>query len=142
MNYSVILCGKYFETFDTIVKLLITSGEESDYQVKTYSYMPNNLKAPLMIETKLIGSLKNEFESIVVDFDNIVLNTNKDSIYLSADSLDIKYNFSATHYWHLFGNLFNKIQDISPAFVTGYLLEKDMKEELSIFRQYLSSNNI
>jgi hypothetical protein len=119
MNYDIRLCGKYFDEFDTIVKLLITSAEESDYQVKTYSYMPNNIKAPLILKVKLIGSLKKSYESIIVDFDRLVLSYPEDSIYLSPESIEINQNNSSVHYWHLFGQLFSKIQDMSPAFVTG-----------------------
>lgn len=138
MNYEIFMTGAHFDTFDIIVKLFIHSSNESDYKVKCFSSAPDNFKSSMRLKIKLTGSLKNQAEYIMVDFDHMVVDVPEECFYLSPDKLDVEYSANASHYWHLLGALISKLQDVSPAYITGYLLENEMEKELAVFRKYLS----
>lgn len=138
MNYDVLLVGNHFPNFDRVVKLFMQSAYESDYKVRTYSYIPENICSSLRLRIFLKGSLKNSAEQFLIDFDQKVLEIPSDMTWLSPKSLGISVQSDGSHYWNLLGHLVTQVQDLTPAYITGYLLEQQMDVEAALFRQYLS----
>jgi|Wag4MinimDraft_11_1082651.scaffolds.fasta_scaffold05023_2 hypothetical protein len=136
MNYHLYLFGIHRETFDIIAKLLIQTFRESDYFLKTFSKIPENYYSPLSLRLSVTGSKKEEYEKIVLDFDNVVALNDGTFEIISPKSLEISYSPDASHYWGVAGKLFAMINDISPAFISGYLLSAKLKNEIELFRKY------
>ncbi len=132
MNYNLYFVGLNYKLFDEILKLLILSARESDYIVENHSCAPENLKSPKRVLLKLNGSLKKEVESILIDFDNLVNNTNIDYKIINKQTFD---QLEKLHYWQFIGYLMKIIGDITPAYITGYLIENEMNAESEVFRK-------
>lgn len=131
MNYRIYFIGLNRDLIHTIIKLFILTAEEGDYLVNVSSKLPDNPFYPLCYEVMLKGSEKNGFVDIHVDFDNYLMGVNTD---LSPSTLMINIDRDGKHYWYMLGLLFKKIDDLSTAFITGYLVDKKMDPELKNFR--------
>ncbi len=136
MNYHLYLFGIHRETFDIIAKLLIQTFRESDYVLNTFSKIPENYYSPLSLRLSVTGSKKEEYEKIVLDFDNVVIQKDGAFNIISPNSIEIPYAPDASHYWGVTGKLFKTINDISPAFISGYLLSAKLKKEIELFRKF------
>ena len=69
----------------------------------------------------------------------MLINANYDkAITIAPSTLETEPLPDAVHYWKSMGAVFKIISDLSPAYVTGYLLEKNMKKELEAFNSSLS----
>lgn len=137
MNYKLIIGGYRFKTFDECIKLLIYSAKESDYITQVKGFQGLSPVSPNVINLYLTGSTKKVYNDIVLDFDNIF----KDEyagIVLNSEVLGIDVEPNGLHYWGIVGALCKVISDISPAYVTGYLLEKNLKKELDLFTKFSS----
>ena len=128
MNYRIFLNGYRFSTYDDCIKLLIYSAEQSDYIVDIEGFEKTTPYSPAKNYILLKGSSKEIYSDIIIDFDNLLINANYDkAITISPSTLETSI-----------GAVFKIISDLSPAYVTGYLLEKNMKKELEAFNLSLS----
>lgn len=141
MNYRIFTTGIYTETYDKCIKLLLHSAKASDYLVSVDGFeklTPHGAEKHLIT---LKGSSKNIYSDIAIDFDNLIrhkVEQSSKSITLSAETLEVDIQPNMMHYWSIIGAIFKIISDLSPAYVTGYLLENNMKQELDAFNSYLS----
>jgi len=136
MNYCIKMYGIHRKIFDKTARLLLKTFAESDYFVQTYSDVPENYFAPLKLKINIIGSHKNTFKHIFLDFDNLSTSSNDESELISPSKMNVKYSPSGLHYWAVSGKLFHIIEDISPAYISGCLLEEKMEKELGYFRKF------
>ena len=135
MNYNVLFCGLMCKTFDTIMRLIIESAKESDYLV---NIITRPLLAPYSVisaEMNLVGSAKKDMVKIVIDYDNVYIGGQVD-IHLTPKIMGSAQSDDQCHYWGVIGGLLKIISDISPAYITSYLIEQNMSAELAIFKQY------
>lgn len=139
MNFRLIIGGRRFIYFDELVKFICYSASHSDYVVSSLGFKRLTPYAPYINEIKLTGSSKKEYVNIVLDMDKVITNFSREAIFLTPDILEITPDEKGTHYWGMMGALFKMVGDISPAYVTGYLLEKNMKKELDIFTSLSST---
>ena len=137
MNYRIIIGGYRFKTYDECIKLLIYSAKQSDYIVDVQGYAGVSPVSPKKHRITLTGSSKKVYNDILLDFDEI-FKANEINIVLSPEILGIDATPDSLHYWGLMGSLCKVINDISPAYVTGYLLERNMKKELEVFTKFSS----
>jgi hypothetical protein len=109
------------------------SFTSSDYITECFIEAPNNPKTAISYIFCISGSSNNDISKIIVDLDGVVVEkfTNP---YVSYKTLDIPYNKLFKHYWAISGYLLKKFEDVSPAYITGYLIERDLQEELQLFR--------
>ena len=134
MNYRIFLAGHMFQTYHDCIKLLTYSASQSDYVVDIEGFEKNTPYSPLKNYILLKGSSKNIYSDIVIDFDDLVGSVENDkTITVSPSTLEADPTPDAIHYWKAMGAVFKIISDLSPAYVTGYLLEKNMKKELEAF---------
>lgn len=138
MNYILVSSGYRFYTYDECCKLLIYSASKSDYIIDIESFKRLSPYSPVKNNIKLTGSSKKVYQPIIMDFDNIITDNIENAIVLSPTSLEINSTPEAINYWAVMGSIFKIINDLSPAYVTGYLLERNMKKELEVFNTYLS----
>ncbi len=131
MNYKVVLAGHNTEVLNLVVKLFIVSAKEADYAIKIESKLPENIFEPHYYTILLKGSEKNSFHEVIVDFDDVIDIEQKD---YSPSKLMINIDKNSLHYWYIFGHIFRRIDDLSTAFVTGYLIEQKKEAELKNFR--------
>ncbi len=135
MNYNIRFCGLMCKSFDTIMRLMIESARESDYLVTTVT---RPLLAPysvIMAEMQMVGSSKKDLMKIVVDFDDVYTGEAV-AMHLTPKAMDIDQADDQCHYWGVAGGLFKIIPDISPAYITSYLIDQNMNAELAMFKQY------
>ncbi|MBQ3033369.1 MAG: hypothetical protein IJD28_03215 [Deferribacterales bacterium] len=137
MNYRIIIGGYRFKAYDQCVKLFIHSAGQSDYIVKIEGFSGSTPVSPKRVNITLTGSSKKVYTDILLDFDGIFIDDDA-GIILSPEVLGIDAAADAVHYWAIMGSLCKIISDISPAYVTGYLLEKNMKKELEVFTKFAS----
>lgn len=138
MNYRIFLSGNKFETYHNCIKLLSYTAYQSDYVVDIEGFGQNTPYSPLKNHIFLKGSSKDISSDIVLDFDDLVKNNVLDkTITVSPSTLETEPTPDAIHYWKAMGAVFKIISDLSPAYVTGYLLEKNMKKELEAFNSSL-----
>ncbi|MDY6820889.1 MAG: hypothetical protein SVN78_04625 [Deferribacterota bacterium] len=135
MNYTLYLIGLNRLLTHRISTLLYTSIKNSDYKVCTFLTLPKHQYYPLIYTFNIYGSKKDDKIDILVDFDYKVKKY-KDIIYLSYNELNIRYNKEQKHYWSITGKLLTYLEDVSPAFITGFLVENNKKEELALFREF------
>ncbi len=139
MNYRIFLAGYRFKTYDDCIKLLTYSASQSDYLVDIEGFERNTPYSPFKNYILLKGSSKNIYSDIVIDFDELIENIGSEkTITVSPSTLETEPAPDAIHYWKAMGAVFKIISDLSPAYVTGYLLEKNMKKELEAFNGSLS----
>jgi len=138
MNYCIKMFGIHRKIFDKTSRLLLKTFAESDYFVHTHSGIPENYFAPLKLMINIIGSQKNTFKYIFVDFDNLLTSSDDEKEVISPNNLNVKYSPSGLHYWAVTGRLFLLIEDISPAYISGCLLEENLEKELAYFRKFSS----
>ena len=139
MNYRIFLVGHMFQTYHDCIKLLTYSASQSDYVVDIEGFEKNTPYSPLKNYILLKGSSKNIYSDIVIDFDDLVGSVGDDkTITVSPSTIEAEPAPDAVHYWKAMGVVFKIISDLSPAYVTGYLLEKNMKKELEAFNGSLS----
>ncbi len=136
MNYNLYFVGLKHKEFDDILKLFILSSRESDYIVKIHSFAPENPKSPKRVLLKLTGSLKKDFRSILIDFDNLVNSSDLNYEIINRQNLNTTLTNSSLHYWYMAGYLLKLLKDVTPAYFTGYLIENGMNSELEAFRKY------
>jgi hypothetical protein len=86
----------------------------------------------------LQGSQRNNGAKIIVDFDNLYKPNEKDT-YISYINTGINYFNDHKHYWPITGYLLKMMGDISPGYITGYLLENTLNEELNLFRSFFNT---
>lgn len=139
MNYRIFLAGHMFQTYHDCIKLLTYSASQSDYVVDIEGFEKNTPYSPLKNYILLKGSSKNIYSDIVIDFDDLVGSVGDDkTITVSPSTIEAEPAPDAVHYWKAMGVVFKIISDLSPAYITGYLLEKNMKKELEAFNGSLS----
>lgn len=139
MNYRIFLAGHRFQAYHDCIKLLTYSASQSDYVVDIEGFEKNTPSSPLKNHILLKGSSKNIYSDIVIDFDDLVGSVENDkTITVSPSTLEADPTPDAVHYWKAMGVVFKIISDLSPAYITGYLLEKNMKKELEAFNSSLS----
>ncbi|MDK2791446.1 MAG: hypothetical protein PWQ25_309 [Deferribacteres bacterium] len=123
MNYKVFIVGNMNDNkLIDIIKLILTTAEESDYSIKLYSATPDNPFSYGKICIELKGSNKEIYKNIIADFENAVI---------EADSLEVLRDENP---FGLLGKLLKMIEDINPSYIIGYLLSKNMSKELEIFK--------
>ena len=138
MNYRIFLAGHMFQTYHDCIKLLTYSASQSDYVVDIEGFEKNTPYSPLKNYILLKGSSKNIYSDIVIDFDDLVGSVGDDkTITVSPSTIEADPTPDAVHYWKAMGVVFKIISDLSPAYITGYLLEKNMKKELEAFNSSL-----
>lgn len=138
MNYRIFLAGHMFQTYHDCIKLLTYSASQSDYVVDIEGFEKNTPYSPLKNYILLKGSSKNIYSDIVIDFDDLVGSVGDDkTITVSPSTIEAEPAPDAVHYWKAMGVVFKIISDLSPAYITGYLLEKNMKKELEAFNSSL-----
>lgn len=138
MNYRIFLAGNMFQTYHDCIKLLTYSASQSDYVVDIEGFEKNTPYSPLKNYILLKGSSKNIYSDIVIDFDDLVGSVGDDkTITVSPSTIEAEPAPDAVHYWKAMGVVFKIISDLSPAYITGYLLEKNMKKELEAFNSSL-----
>lgn len=138
MNYRIFLAGHMFQTYHDCIKLLTYSASQSDYVVDIEGFEKNTPYSPLKNYILLKGSSKNIYSDIVIDFDDLVGSVGDDkTITVSPSTIEAEPAPDAVHYWKAMGAVFKIISDLSPAYITGYLLEKNMKKELEAFNSSL-----
>lgn len=138
MNYRIFLAGYRFKTYDDCIKLLSYSASKSDYLVDIEGFERNTPYSPQKNCMLFKGSSKNIHSDIIIDFDDIISNTESNkNIVISPSTLEIDPLPDAVHYWRAIGAVFKIISDLSPAYVTGYLLENNMRKELEAFNNSL-----
>lgn len=139
MNYRIFLSGYRFSTYDDCIRLLVYSAEQSDYLVDIEGFGQSTPYAPYRNYITLKGSSKHIYNDIIVDFDNLLINTSNDkAITISPNTLETDPSPDAICYWKAMGAVFKIINDLSPAYITGFLIEKNMKKELEAFNTSLS----
>ncbi|MGA1847426.1 hypothetical protein [Deferribacter abyssi] len=124
------------DLFSEILPIMIETFESADYLVETnglYNFTP---PFPYAFSLKLQGSNKKEFKTYIVDMDNTLI----DKTNLS--SFNIKLLNNNLHYWSIIGSLIKSFPDTSPAFFTGYLTDKNKKEELLLFSSSRPISNL
>lgn len=139
MNYRIFLSGYRFSVYDDCIKLLVYSAEQSDYIVEIEGFEKDTPFSPSKNYILLKGSSKDIYSDIIIDFDNLLIDANNDkTIIISPNTLETEPLPDAFHYWKSMGAVFKIINDLSPAYITGHLLEKNMKKELEAFNSSLS----
>lgn len=138
MNYTLISSGYRFKIYEECSKLLLYSASQSDYIIDIESYERLSPYSPVKNTITLTGSSKKNYQPIIMDFDGIIKTTIPNAIILSPSNVELPSTPDCIHYWAIMGSIFKIINDLSPAYVTGYLLERNMKKELEVFNTYLS----
>ena len=139
MNYNILFCGFMCKTFDTIMRLMIESARGSDYLVTTVT---KPLMAPYSVitaEMRMVGSSKKELVKIVIDYDNVYIGE-PIAMHLTPKIMGTEQTDDQCHYWGVIGGLFKIITDMSPAYITSYLIDQNMNAELAVFKQYTLIN--
>lgn len=138
MNYNIYLIGLQRDLITEISSLLYTTFSNSDFIV-TYTFeIPENPFSPYCYKFILQGSQRNNGAKIIVDFDNLYKPNEKDT-YISYINTGINYFNDHKHYWPITGYLLKMMGDISPGYITGYLLENTLNEELNLFRSFFNT---
>lgn len=137
MNYLIHFAGREYDIYDTVVKFFIYSTEHSDYLIDLYANGKDTPFSPMSNGIYLKGSQKNDHHDLFVDFDGDMIMSNK-VIHITPNTLELPENAYKYRYWAVLGTLYYIIEDISSAYVTGYLLENKMKQELEVFSSYSS----
>jgi hypothetical protein len=135
MNYNIRLCGLINESFDVVARLIIESAKEADYMVRTYSSRVLAPASTIMLDMQLVGSAHKDPIDIVLDLDDVYC-AEPVELHISPIALDLPKSGTYTHYWGVAGSLFRVVSDLSPAYVTSYLLDANMNTELAIFKQH------
>lgn len=138
MNFRLNMSGCRFARFDDCVKFISYSAHQSDYIVSVKGYKRLSPFSPYYNEIKLNGSAKQTYKDIILDMDNVIEKCFGNDAFLSPEILEIKIEPDGSHYWGMLGAFFKIVGDISPAYVTGFLLENHMKKELEIFNNLYS----
>jgi len=135
MNYNVIFCGFMCATFDSIMRLMIESAKEADYLVTTVTKQLLSPHSVITAEMRLVGSSRKELMKIVIDYDNVYI-SEPVATHLTPKTMCTEQKDDQCHYWGVIGGLFKIITDISPAYITSYLIDNNMNAELAVFKQY------
>lgn len=135
MNYNVRFCSLLNDSFDTVIRLMIESAREADYMVHTYTDRVLSPHSTIMLEMQIIGSSRKDLIDVVLDFDGIYTGDPVE-IHITPKLLDLPRTETCSHYWGVAGSLFRVVPDLSPAYVTSYLLDKNMSAELAVYKQY------
>ncbi len=136
MNFHIEIVGNKFDDIKTCMQLLHQSAKESDYAIDIKGHRRLSPYSPMHTEVILTGSAVKSYTKIVVDFDDLVNGSLEQAIVISPSIISADISPDSTHYWAIFGCLIKITGDISPAYVTGYLLEKNMKKELEAFTAF------
>jgi hypothetical protein len=136
MNYDITLYALNNSAFDTIIRLLIESAEGSDYKVKTYAGKVLSPMSSIAFSLYLEGSSNPEAFKLSLDVDDVA-ETGMDAVYISPSRIGLGIE-RGKHHWGIAGTLFRVVPDLSPAYITSYLLDKKMNREMALFKQYSS----
>ncbi len=139
MNYNIKICSLLNGTFDTVTRLLIESAREADYVVNTYASKVCSSFSSIKLEMHLIGSSRKDMIDAVLDFDSVYTGP-KSEIHITPLLLDLSRSATGKHYWGVAGTLFRIVPDLSPAYVTSYLLDKNLSDELALYKQYSTAS--
>ena len=134
MNYSIFFSALKNQAFDTILRLMIESAAGSDYSVKTATLAVLSPVSSLGLTMELIGSQRPVCYKIVADLDEVYAGEEV-ALHLSPHRMKIDFMAKTGHGWGILGGLFRVIPDLSPAYITSYLLEKKLSRELALFKQ-------
>ena len=138
MNYNIYLIGLHRELINKISSLLYTTFINSDFVVSYTIKIPENPFEPYFYKF-LLKVTQNDIDAkLVVDFDNLCEKDEK-YVYISHNNVGTKYYNDHKHYWPIVGYLLKRLGDISPAYITGYLLENNLQEELTLFRNFFNT---
>lgn len=139
MNFRLNISGCRFNNFNDCVKFISYSASQSDYIVSIEGFKRLTPFSPYFNKIELTGSSKKTYKDIILDMDDIFIKSPGGNIFLSPEILELPVTEKGIHYWGILGALFKIVGDISPAYVTGHLIEKGMKRELEIFTELYSS---
>lgn len=134
MNYRLIIAGKYSAVYDECLKLLIYTAKESDYILDIKSQEKLCPQSPNVHIIEMQGNKNKDYHNIYIDFDELISpEESSKGILLSPATLAINHTPNGIHYWAVISVVFKVITDISPAYILGYLLEKNKKRENEYF---------
>lgn len=134
MNYRIHVLGMYNDTdLYEIIKLLLLTLNQADYETSTFSDLPENPFAVIDFTITAKGSLKNEYKEIYIDMNNNILSKD-DKLIISRSSCGFDSETSKQYYFGMLGLIFQMVEDLNTAFVTGYLLEQKRDKDLEFFR--------
>lgn len=137
MNYRIHAIGRYNDSvLYEVMKLLIFTINQADYETSIFSDFPENPFSNINLTIVAKGSLKDEYKEIYLDFNNNILLKN-DKTIISKNNCGFDGESPHTYYFGMLGSIFNLVEDLNPAFVTGYLLEQKRNRELELFRKIL-----
>lgn len=136
MNYNLYLVGNpNIKNFIEAVKLTIVTFEESDFNVSISTNSLSNPYEYLSVSLSTYGSLKNDFLTYVLDFDDIILSHKTDNLF-SPITLNLQKDANYNYYFGVLGSALKNIEDINPSFIVGYLIKDNKKDELETFKKY------
>lgn len=137
MNYNIYLVGLERDILTQISSLLYTTFSNSDFVVTYTMRIPENPFSPYFFKFLLQGSQRENGSKFIVDFDGTCKPSDRD-IYISYEKVGVIYYNDHKHYWPITGYLLKKMGDISPGYITGYLLENNLHDELNLFRNFFN----
>lgn len=136
MNYRIHAIGRYNDSvLYEVMKLLIFTMSQADYETSMFSGFPENPFSNIDFTIVAKGSLKDEYKDIYLDFNNILVKNDKTII--SKNNCGFDGESSHTYYFGMLGFIFKLVEDLNPAFVTGYLIEQKRDKDLKAFRENL-----
>jgi hypothetical protein len=138
MNYNIYLIGLHRDLVIKISSLLHTTFINSDFVVSYTMKVPENPFDPYLYKFLLQTTQKDIDAKLIVDFDNLCEKDEK-NFYISYKDVGTIYYNDHKHYWPIVGYLLKKLGDISPGYITGYLLENNLQEELNLFRNFFNT---
>lgn len=137
MNYRIHAIGRYNDSvLYEVMKLLIFTISQADYETSMFSSFPENPFSNIDFTIVAKGSLKDEYKDIYFDFNNNILVKNDNTI-ISKNNCGFDGELSHTYYFGMLGFIFKLVEDLNPAFVTGYLLKQKRDKDLEVFRKNL-----
>jgi hypothetical protein len=136
MNYNLHLVGNSnIKNFIEAVKLTIVTFEESDFNISISTNSLSNPYEYLSVCLSTYGSLKNDFLTYILDFDDIILSHKTDKVF-SPITLNLQKDKEYNYYFGVIGSALKSVVDINPSFIVGYLIKDNKKNELEIFKKF------
>lgn len=135
MNYSVYLVGLDADLTTICSKLLIQTAQSADYIVETegFSILSNTVYTAYKIN--LSYGKRKETSTILLDFDSSNLKIDY-HLSLNHTILNINKDNRKNYYWIIFSCIFRIINDLSPAYATGYLLDNKLESAVREINQF------
>ncbi len=66
-----------------------------------------------------------------------VAESGMDAVYISPSRIGLGIE-NSKHQWGIAGTLFRVVPDLSPAYISSFLMDKKMNREQALFKQYSS----